>query len=533
MTDAEFPPLIQALTEPSRYAHPVDRVQVLQTHISWVILTGRYAYKIKKPLDLGFLNFTTLERRRINCEEELRLNRRLAPDLYLKVMAISGTPEAPILDGTGEAIEYAVQMKEFPQEAQLDRVLARGELTAEHIDALALRLVAFHRDIPKAPEASPFGGADRIARPVLDNFDTVRTQITDPKERTGLDHLEAWTRKTHEAFSSRFEERKQKGFVRECHGDVHLGNMAMVDGKITIFDCIEFSENLRWIDVISEIAFLAMDLEDRGRPDYSNRLLNQYLEETGDYAALALLRYYQAYRAMVRAKVTSIRLGQPGIGPDEQERIQREYRTYETLAEHYSRPADRWLAITHGLSGSGKSRVAQWMAGKTGSIRIRTDVERKRLFGFAPTVRTSSGIDSGVYTDEANRKTYGKMAELSETILSAGFPVIADGAFLKHDQRRTLRGVAEKARVPFVILDVHAPEPTLIQRIEDRSREGKEVSEADLSVLKHQIETREPLGDAEKQFAIRIKTDPEFKIEPLLDSLQRIVSKNKGVTSSK
>lgn len=522
MPNSALPPLIQALTDPSRYSHPADRIRVLQTHISWVILTGPFAYKIKKPLNLGFLNFTDLDRRRFFCEEELRLNRRLAPEIYLDLVSITGTPDAPELGGRGPAIEYAVRMKEFPQEAQLDRVLARGALEASHIDALVDRLAAFHAEIPKVPADGAFGTSDRIAKPVFDNFEAIQQRIDDPEELAGLERLELWTRQAHRDLSGEFERRRRSGFVRECHGDVHLANMALVEGKVVIFDCIEFSENLRWIDVISEVAFLTMDLEDRGRPDYARRALNRYLELTGDYSGLRLLRYYQAYRAMVRAKVTSIRLGQPGIVPAERDKIRREYRDYEALAESYSRPVRTWLAIMHGLSGSGKTTVAQGVLDRTGAIRIRTDVERKRLFGLPPTARTSSGIESGLYTKEASQRTYQAIAGLAGAILGAGFPVIADGTFLTESQRRLLRSVAERAGVPFVILNVQASEPALVRRLEERAHGGEQVSEADLAVLRRQIAARDPMEDADRAVAVIVQTEPPSPVDEILRRMDKI-----------
>jgi aminoglycoside phosphotransferase family enzyme/predicted kinase len=513
--------LIEALMRPELYDHPVEGFRLIQTHISYVLLTGPFAYKIKKPVDMGFLDFSTLEKRRHFCEEELRLNRRLAPELYVGAVRITGSREAPVLNGPGPAVEYAVKMREFPQEAQLDRVLSEGRLRPEHIDGLAAQLAAFHRGIPAADPGKPFGSPEAVAKPVHDNFGPIRSQFSDSLEAQKLDWLEAWTGKTHRALTGDFLARKKDGFIRECHGDMHLANMVLIDDEVLIFDCLEFNENLRWIDVMSEIAFLTMDLDDRERPDFSRRVLNAYLEITGDYEGLRVLRFYQVYRALVRAKVACIRLGQAGLSENDRRQARKQYRTYETLAETYTTAPAPWLAITHGLSGSGKTTLSQMLLEASGAIRIRTDVERKRLFGLAPDARTASGIDQGLYTPVATQRTYGLMADQARSVLSAGFPVIADGAFLKRDQRGTLRSVAEACGTPFIILDLEADESSLRTRLAERTRAGRDASEADLAVLKNQIATREILDQGERKFALRVDTENPFSVQPVLTELAR------------
>jgi aminoglycoside phosphotransferase family enzyme len=268
--------LVGALANPVCYPHPVERVRVIETHISHVLLTGRYAYKIKKPVDLGFLDFSTLERRRFYCEEELRLNRRLAPQMYLEVVAIGGTPQAPQLGVPAEeAIEYAVKMREFPQEALLDHRLGLGELSIEHIDAIAAVVAAFHQRVERAAPQQGYGSAAHVQTAVWQTFAQIRPLLGTAAEREALDELEAWSEREHATLLPLFVERQCQGYVRECHGDLHLGNIALVDDEIQVFDGIEFNPNLRWIDVISEIAFLVMDLDEHGRPDLAWRFLNR------------------------------------------------------------------------------------------------------------------------------------------------------------------------------------------------------------------------------------------------------------------
>lgn len=497
MADTGLPPLIQALHRPACYDHPVRDIRLVETHISWVLLTGPYAYKIKKPVNLGFLDFSTLEKRRFFCEEELRLNRRLAPSLYLEVVSITGSPASPVFSGSGAVIEYAVKMVQFPEEARLDRMLLRGDLGPPHIDLLARELAGFHGRIAVAGNDKPFGDPDHVYEPVRQNFIQIRSRI-EAGDEAPLQRLESWSETSFAELRMTFENRKRGGFIRECHGDAHLANMVWLEERAMLFDCLEFSDNLRWIDVMSELAFLVMDLDDRGHPDLARRALNAYLEHTGDYAGLAVFRFYQVYRALVRAKVACIRLCQSGLSDAERNRGRGEYRGYANLAGRYTQPPPPALIITHGLSGSGKTWLSQQLLEALGAVRVRSDIERKRLHGLAPGARSGSGIASGIYAADASRRTYARLAELAATILRAGHSVIVDAAFLKYSQRDQLHAVANERRVPFVILDIRTPENILRQRLRQRAAQQHEVSEAGLAVLDHQLTTREPLADTEQ-----------------------------------
>jgi aminoglycoside phosphotransferase family enzyme/predicted kinase len=497
--------LIEALQDPALYDHPVRRFRVLETHISRVLLTGDYAYKIKKPVDLGFLDFTTLARRRHFCEEELRLNRRLAPQLYLAVLPITGDVRRPAFAGTGPVIEYAVKMREFPQEAQLDRVLRRGGLKAAHVTALARRVADFHDGAAVAAAAdTAFGGPEEVWRPVLQNFQQIRPYLDNARDRGTLDALQVWSERTYQRLADVWVERKRDGFIRECHGDMHLGNIAWVDGEPLIFDCIEFSAALRWIDVISETAFVTMDLHDRGRPDLAHRFLNDYLQQRGDYGGLQVLRFYQVYRALVRAKIACIRLAQPGLAKTGHDEIRARARRYLELARSFTCPVPSPLIITHGLSGSGKTTVSDALVESGGAVRVRSDVERKRLFGLAPEARTGSAVAAGLYSAEAGVRTYERLAGLARTIIIAGLPAIVDAAFLQRAQRARFRALAAELGVPFVIFHCQAAPALLRQRIRQRAAESRDASEADLAVLEHQITTEEPLmsDEADQVFTV-------------------------------
>ncbi|MEK7321739.1 MAG: AAA family ATPase [Pseudomonadota bacterium] len=498
--------LIEALQNPACYPHPVTAVRRVETHISWVLLTGDYAYKIKKPVAFGFLDFSSLAQRRHCCEEELRLNRRLAPELYLAVLPITGTPAAPRLGGVGEAIEYAVQMREFPQEAQLDRVLARGELGAARIAALAETLAAFHSTAVVAKAGGHYGSAEAVWQPVAQNFAQIRPRLAVRDELDQLDALQHWSETAFASLRGVFTQRQQTGHIRECHGDAHLGNIALLDGRPVLFDCIEFNPELRWIDVMSEIAFLTMDLHDRGRPDLARRVLNDYLQYTGDYAGLRVLRFYQVYRALVRAKVACLRLAQDGLSEDQRRATQQQVGAYLRLAARFTAAVPTPLMITHGLSGSGKTTLSDGVLESQGAIRLRSDVERKRLFGLAADARGGSAVNDGLYSAEAGTRTYQHLAELAETVLGAGFPVIIDAAFLKRGQREMFHQLAERMHLPFVIFDCKAPSEQLRGRIAERATAGRDASEATISVLEQQLEHGEPVSCDEALLIFTIQT---------------------------
>ncbi|MFZ5863270.1 MAG: AAA family ATPase [Nitrospirota bacterium] len=498
--------LLRALKDSSLYNHPVDRFEVIETHISWVLLTGLYAYKLKKPVDFGFVNFSTLERRRIFCEEELRLNRRLAPTWYLDVVPITGTTEYPRWGGPGPAIEYAVKMKQFPHDARLDLLLARGALTPERLDAEVSAIADFHARAAVATMETPFGEPERVARRVQENLATIVEHPADPGDLPLVERLEGWSLAEHAALMPVFSARKRDGFIRECHGDLHLGNMAWVDDEPVIFDCIEFNDDLRWIDVMSEVAFLVMDLRRRGAQILARRALNAYVEATGDYAGLRVMSYYHAYRALVRAKVACLRLSQGEFDASERAATRREVRGYLELAAQSPTVERPTLIVTHGVSGSGKTYLAQAVVETLGAVRIRSDVERKRLVGLSSLDRAGAEPGAGIYTDDLTERTYARLAELAGAVLDAGFPVVVDAACLKRGQRDRLRAAARARSLPCVMLAVRAPESVVRARIVERARAGRDASDADLAVLDGQLRGIDALTDEELRASVTVDT---------------------------
>lgn len=498
--------LIRNLQNPALYDHPVGDFSLHETHISWVLLTGDYAYKIKKPMDFGFLDFSTLDRRKHFCAEEVRLNRRLAPDLYLDVIPITGSEESPELGGTGEPIEYAIRMRQFDQGQMLGNLHEKGELTGAHIDDLAEQLARFHAAIPEVPASLDLGTPESVKAPMVQNFEQIPALLDDPELLTQLEQLEAWTFSTFERLRPQIEQRHAQGHVRECHGDLHLANITLFEGRVTIFDCIEFNDAFRWIDTCNDLAFLLMDLEDRGLYPFANRLLNRYLELSGDYGALPLLDLYKAYRATVRAKIALFTRGNEGLSDTEKNQLLDRYRKYIDLAESYEAIPNRYLLATTGCSGSGKSFISQNLSEELGLIRIRSDVERKRLFDLPPAGTPSRSVGKDIYTPEATAKTYQRLCELAAYILQSGYPVIVDSAALKRSERESLLDAAAQTCAPGLLLACEAPEAVLKERVRQRQQAGSDASEADEAVLAMQLEKREPRAAEEQKVTLKVDT---------------------------
>jgi uncharacterized protein len=488
--------LPQALLDPACYPHAVDSVELLETHISWVFLAGEHAYKVKKPVRLPFLDFGTLAARRHFCEEELRLNRRTAPALYLGLAPIAPGAHGLRVDGPGEPVEYAVRMRRFSQDALADGMAKRGALGAAEIDALAAAIARFHAGIPPAPASSVFGDPGTVARPALANFDEIAAS---PGDAPRLEGLRRWTRLEGDRLREIFSARKRDGFVRECHGDLHLGNIVFVDGRPLLFDGIEFSADLRWIDVASEAAFLVMDLLEHGLDRAAWRLLNAYLESTGDYAGLRVLRYYLVYRAMVRAKV--IRLGA----------LDGAYLRYLALADLLAVSARPALLLMHGLAGSGKTTVAQALLERVGAIRVRSDVERKRLFGLEPAARTHADLYAGIYALEATQRTYERLRQVVRDGVGSGRTMIVDAASLRRADREDFRALAGELGAAFLIVSCRASPAELRRRVALREAAMQDASEAGIAVLESQIASEEPLAPEEFGHAVAVDTEADLR----------------------
>jgi aminoglycoside phosphotransferase family enzyme/predicted kinase len=501
-------PLIQGLMKPAAYDHPISSPQLLETHISWVILTGEYAYKLKKPVDFGFVDFTTLARRKHFCEEEVRLNHRLAPDLYVNVVPIFGSPESPRLHGTGEPIEYAVRMRQFPQDDLLPAALARQSVPPEAIERFARKISLFHSSARRANSTDPYGSPELIRDAMTECLAPLQPLAT---MADSVAELSSWIDLNAKQLAPWFTDRKTSGFVRECHGDLHLGNMVWRNGEIEAFDCLEFNPNLSWTDVVAEIAFTVMDLRERGFASLASRFLNTVCLESGDYAGLHGWKWYVVYRALVRAKVTALRLQQDDVAAEERAASKESLAQYVELARATARTASPGIALMHGFSGSGKSVAARALTEQLPAVVIRSDVERKRLFGMWGTEhdivltgdRYAAGITHRLYRE--------RLVQCVEAILDAGFLAVVDAASLSRWQRDVFRDLAHQRGVSFRIVSVVADVDTLKQRLMARQTEGNDPSDADIAVLRKQLQSHDPFDDREQRDVILAdSTTPEW-----------------------
>jgi aminoglycoside phosphotransferase family enzyme/predicted kinase len=499
---ASIEQLLQTLTRDGR----CGPASLRETHISWVLLSGDFAYKIKKSLNLGFLDFSTLALRRHYCEEELRLNRRFSPELYLAVVPVIQGAEGPALDGDGPVIDYAVKMRRFQDAQLLDDIASRGGLDNVLVRDLARELARVHEQLPSVrpdPDSDEPGTPAALLEAIQQNFQQVRNYPLPEEQLQQLRTIEQWSQRCQANLRPVIVQRLKDGRVIDGHGDAHLGNIARVDGAVRLFDCIEFNASFRIMDSISEIAFLGMDMDARGYHRAARRLLTDYLEYSGDYAGLPLLELYRCYFAMVRAKVNLLREDKNSAALKGSQGY-REFLRYLELAERCTAPQRSFLAITHGFSGSGKSTVAGTLVEDSGAVRIRSDVERKRLAGMAPEQRSEPSQQDSLYSAAMSRRTFSRLEELAEVAITAGFPVIIDATFLHRQVRATFHQLARKLAVPFVIVDCVAEPEQLRQRLIARERHARDASEADVAVMEQQLRSAQALTPEEQAYCVTV-----------------------------
>lgn len=513
--------LIKNLLSRTVYNHPTVQLELIETHVSWVILTGKYAYKIKKPIDFGFLDFSSLKKRKHFCEEELRLGQLFAPEIYLAVVPITGTIEHPQINGdTGPILEYAIKMCEFSQDNLLSALLKQGKLSTSLIDKLGQLIAEFHKKTSIAPKNSRFGLPREVHAPTQQNFEQIIPLLSDPKDIAQIKKLEIWANEQFAEHKKLFKERKEKGFIRDCHGDLHLANIILYHGKLILFDRLEFNEDLRWTDIITDLAFLVMDLAGKKQPKLANQLINTYLQFTEDYEGLNLLAYYLSYRAVVRAKIALFRLNQKDLNNKEKLEIRADYYNFINLAESYIKPKKPSLIIMHGLVGSGKSTIAKKIAIEYGAIQISSDIIRKKIFNLSLYEKSNSIPYGGIYTSESTDKTYNKLLNLAEIIIKAGVIVIIDATFLLHSQRIMFYNLADFLKVPFYILYSQTNDLKLKQRIKKRAIRNNSISEANSIILEYQKKLIEPLSNSEKQYTLVINE----KLSTFKNALNNICS---------
>jgi aminoglycoside phosphotransferase family enzyme/gluconate kinase len=517
MSQSKLPQAIAQMMEGDFYPHPVQEpVTLMQTHASFLLLTGDYVYKIKKSVNFGFLDYSTLEKRHHFCSEELRLNRQIAPELYLEVVAVTKTDRGLELNGEGEPIEYALKMRQFPQEALLIHQFEQGQLTQEQMEQLGQVVAEFHRQTPTSDYIKSFGTVAKIREAIDNNYKQSQSYIDGPQTRQQFEETKAYSDRFFAERASQFEQRMQTDKIRECHGDLHLKNIALWDNQILLFDRIEFNEAFRFVDVMYDIGFVVMDIEARGRQDLANGFLNTYLEQTGDWQGLQVLRLYLSRQAYVRAKVTSLMLDDANIPEDEKQEARRIAAHYYQLAWQYTQPQQGRLILMSGLSGSGKSTIARQLARATGAIQIRSDAVRKHLAGIS---LQSKGSDE-IYSPEMTAQTYGRLLELGIMAASEGWTVILDAKYDRQGLREEAIAAARDRGLPLHILHCTAPIAILRDRLNQRQGD---IADATAELLDSQQQTAEPFSEDERAYLTSLDTtrDIDVQLKPLITQIHR------------
>jgi len=511
-----LPELVKALLKPEAYPETTGKIELVQTQMSFVFLTEKFVYKVKKAVDLGYLDYTTLDKRNFYCQKELELNRRLCPEAYLGVVPITQDRGAIRIGGRGEAIEYAVRMRRLPQKAMMDVLLANDGVSVEMITGVAQKLAAFHQKAETNAEISAFGEIKAVTRNTDENFDQTEKYIGRTISKDNYQRIKNYTNSFVGENAPLFNKRIKEGRIRDCHGDLHAAHICFAD-DICIYDCIEFNDRFRYCDVASEMAFLAMDLDHYGRADLSRSLVNAYVDESGDKELLELLGFYKGYRAYVRGKVESFKLDDPYISKGEKEKTLEVAASYFDLARAYTR-SKPVLFITVGLVGTGKSTLAKALAGRLGLAVISSDITRKQLTGVPLTEHRFEGFDGGIYSAELSRRTYDKLFSGAGDILSDGGSVVLDASFIRAEERLKAKRLAQEAGADFFIIECTLDEKNIKRRLEGRLKEGT-VSDGRWEVYKPQKKAFDPVKESPQRHAI-VDTS-----RPLGENIKRILDK--------
>ncbi|WP_024545565.1 bifunctional aminoglycoside phosphotransferase/ATP-binding protein [Picosynechococcus sp. NKBG15041c] len=492
--------LIATLQKPDIYPHDTNgAIALVQTHVSYVFLTGDYAYKLKKAVNFGFLDFSTLSQRQHFCEVELELNRALTPDLYLDVLPITYDGQTYAFNGAGEVVEYAVKMRQFPQENLLSEMFAAGTLTEAHMVQLGEAVANFHQSAITNDYILSFGEIAKIRQAIDENYAQTEKYIG-PVQTTGrFEQTKAFTDNFFGSREDIFAQRRQDKKIKECHGDLHLRNICLWQDKIQLFDRIEFNEPFRFVDTMYDVAFTVMDLDARGAGALGNAFLNTYVERTGDWEGLQVLPLYLSRQAYVRAKVTSFLLDDQAIAPDAKAAAAQTANEYYELAWQYTQRPQGKVILMCGLSGSGKSTVAQAGARRWDGIQIRSDAVRKHLAGLP----LDEKGDETLYSAAMTEQTYDRLQALGLLLAKQGFTVILDAKYDKVVQRKNVINACATAGIPCQILHCQAPLPVLAQRVTARTAD---ISDATADLLAVQQQDFEPFTSEEMAFVKTLDT---------------------------
>jgi aminoglycoside phosphotransferase family enzyme/predicted kinase len=495
MTETNLPTFVQQMLQPGFYPHPVtEPIQLIQTHVSYVLLTGDYAYKLKKPVNFGFLDFSNLEKRQYFCHEELRLNQRGAGELYLEVVPITLTGEQYHLGGTGEAVEYA-----------------SGKLQESYLEELGRVVAQYHAEAVTNDYIRSFGEVSQVRLAIDENYQQAQNYIGGPQTQEQFEETKQYTDNFFVQHPELFKSRIDNNYICECHGDLHLRNIALWHDKIMLFDCIEFNEPFRFVDVMYDVAFTVMDIEARGRKDLGNAFLNAYLEQTGDWEALQVLPLYLSRQAYVRAKVSSFLLDDPNIPDAVKEESAKTAAAYYRQAWEYTKPQQGKLILMSGLSGAGKSTTAKDLARKLNAVHLRSDAVRKHLAGIPLLERGGDEI----YTPEMTEKTYSRLLALGIILANQGWSVILDAKYDRQDLRSAAISQATQHQLPIHIINCSAPVEVLTQRLLQRTGD---IADATADLLASQIKQFEPFTGQEQPYLTVVNTT-----EPLEAQLSALI----------
>jgi len=512
--------LVKALSQPSFYDHPVAEVRFLQTHISSVFLTGTHVYKLKKPVNFGFLDYSTIELREKNCRAEVALNRRLAPSVYIDAVPITLDGGQPTLGGTGEVIDWVVVMGELDGSLLGTEVLARGELCRSHMGALVDILVPFYQAAATGEGIDKYGSVEAVKFNTDENFSQTEAYVGKLVSKERFEHIRDWTNTFFDEHADLFERRVAEGRTRESHGDLHLRNIFFEDPPV-IFDCIEFNERLRCGDIAVDIAFLAMDLDFNGRQDLAKSFIDGYVEASGDTELPEILDFYKCYRAYVRGKIACFTSTDPALD-DTAKRAQRNLaRRYFGLAYEYAggtvRPS---MVVLYGLMGTGKTSVARHLREKFGWHVLSTDAVRKQISGIGENTRVYVPYNEGLYSPEMNGRTYAEVCDRAENLLHGGFPVVVDGAFKRQSEREPVIEAARRAGARLVFLQTTCSQGEQRERLEGRQQHDTR-SDGRVELMEQQRGDFEPANPGAECYFHTIdtsgpKTETQANVEALL-----------------
>jgi len=498
--------LVEALSDPAFYDHPVDEVRFLQTHISSVFLTGEFAYKLKKPVNFGFLDFSTVELREKYCRAEVELNRRLAPEVYLKAAPITFDGDRLAIDGSGEVVDWLVVMRELDEALLGTQVLARGELTEHHMDALVEVLVPFYRDAATGEGVDRYGEIEAVKFNTDENFSQTKAYVGKLVSTERFKHIRRWTNAFYEDNADLFARRIAEGRIRESHGDLHLGNIFLEDPPI-IFDCIEFNERFRCGDVAVDLAFMAMDLDFNGRPDLAERFIGRYVAASGDAELVEMLDFYKCYRAYVRAKIACFTSADPALDATAKRAQRNLARRHFGLAYRYAGGAERpSLVVLYGVMGSGKTNVARYLREHHGWHLLSTDAVRKQISGVGENTRVYVPYNEGLYSLEMNRRTYDEICTRAENLLHGGFDVVVDGAFKRQSERDPLIEAARRTGARIVFLETVCDADEQRRRLERRQQHDTR-SDGRVELMEQQRKDFEPANPNHREIFHAVSTE--------------------------